>query len=444
MNTTSPVRRPRAWVWGFAKLIIRTYYRVDRVGNTLPDGPLLLVANHPNALLDPAVIQTTAGRQVRFLAKSTLFRRHPLSLLIRNSGAIPVYRRMDAGVDTRRNAEMFSAVEMALAEGGAVCLFPEGTSHDRGRLDPLRTGAARMALASTARAHPVTIVPVGLNFDQLGTFRSRVTTVFGRAFDCRDLMTTYELDEPAAVRELTDRISDRLRRLMVEADPRTDLPLVERVDHLYAAARGVSRAPEDRIVRRRLIADGMDRLREQKPEQLEAFLAEVHRYDANLSRFGLRDRDVEQRISPLLVGRFVVRESLLGLLFIPVAALGVTVFAFPYWLTGQIGRRAPDLSSRATWKVVGGALLYGVWIVGISTLVALWVGNRAAAISAGGLTLLAFGGLLAFEREAAVFRTAAAFVALRQTPLKARARLKRQRAALATVLEQVGEWVRSV
>ena len=139
-----------------------------------------------------------------------------------------------------------------------------------------------------------------------------------------------------------------------------------------------------------------------------------------------------------------MRESLLGLLFIPVAALGVTVFAFPYWLTGQIGRRAPDLSSRATWKVVGGALLYGVWIVGISTLVALWGGNRAAAISAGGLTLLAFGGLLAFEREAAVFRTAAAFVALRQTPLKARARLNRQRAALATVLEQVGEWVRSV
>ena len=145
-----PTQR-RAWVWALASVAIRTFYRVDRTGEPLPEGALLLVANHPNTLIDPAVIQTTAGRQVRFLAKSTLFRGDPLSLLIRSSGAIPVYRRMDPGADTSRNAEMFSAVEAAFSDGESVCLFPEGVSHDRGRLEPLRTGAARMALASTTR-----------------------------------------------------------------------------------------------------------------------------------------------------------------------------------------------------------------------------------------------------------------------------------------------------
>ena len=190
MNTQPPKR----WVWGFARLAVTTFYRVDRIGGPIPDGPLLLVANHPNTLLDPALIQTTAGRPVRFLTKSTLFRRHPLSVLVRHSGAIPVYRTIDPGVDTTRNTEMFRAVEATLAQGDAICLFPEGVSHDRGRLVPLRTGTARMALASHARGVPITIVPVGLNFEHVSAFRSRVTAVFGHPFDCADLSEAYAAD----------------------------------------------------------------------------------------------------------------------------------------------------------------------------------------------------------------------------------------------------------
>jgi glycerol-3-phosphate O-acyltransferase/dihydroxyacetone phosphate acyltransferase len=212
-----PVRSPpsRAWVWGFARLAVRTFYRVERLGTTLPDGPLLLIANHPNTLLDPALLQTTAGRQIRFLAKSTLFRHRTLGVFVRNSGAIPVFRKIDPGVDTSRNAEMFVAVEAALADGEAICLFPEGISHDRGRLETLRTGAARMVLASGAKGHPVTIFPVGLNFEHVARFRSRVTTVFGRPFDGDDLVDRFATDPKSAVRALTQRMSERLRPLLV-------------------------------------------------------------------------------------------------------------------------------------------------------------------------------------------------------------------------------------
>ena len=435
-------RRQQPWVWGLASAAIRTFYRVDRAGEPLPDGALLLVANHPNTLIDPAVIQTTAGRDIRFLAKSTLFGRDPLSLLIRGSGAIPVYRRMDPGADTSRNAEMFSAVEAAFREGVAVCLFPEGISHDRGRLDPLRTGAARMALASTAQGHPVTIVPVGLNFERMASFRSRVTAVFGRPFDCDDLMRTYAHDEPRAVHDLTQRMSDNLRRLMVEANPRGDLSLVARVDRLYASTRGVSTAPEDRLARRRLISEGIDQLRRKDPMRLESFQASLRRYDSNLERFGLRDGDVDRRITSGLAGRFILREGLLGLLLAPITAGSLAVFAAPYWVTGRIGRWAPDLQSRATFQVLGGLIAYGVWITLISTLVWTQRGIALALAVGGGLTLLAFAGLLAVEREASVLRTVNTFLALRQTPLKARARLKRQRTELASVLEQIAEWVR--
>ena len=87
-------------------------------------------------------------------------------------------------------------------------------------------------------------------------------------------------------------------------------------------------------------------------------------------------------------------------------------------------------------------MAYGLWIGLLATVVGVGRGWQVGLGSAGALTALAFIGLFAFEREAAVFRTVKAFLALRQTPLKARAALKRQRVELASVLERVGEWVR--
>ncbi len=141
--------------------------------------PLLLLPNHPNSLLDPAVIWATSGRDVRFLAKSTLFD-GPLRPLLAGAGAIPVYRKLDQGVDVSKNAETFAAVDAALAAGDAICIFPEGVSHSTGRLVPLRTGAARMALSAARAGTRVALVPVGLNFERKTAFRSRVTVVYGQ------------------------------------------------------------------------------------------------------------------------------------------------------------------------------------------------------------------------------------------------------------------------
>ena len=237
MTSAAASSRAGTTVWLLARLAIRIFYRVQRVGAALPDGPVLLVANHPNSLLDPALVQATAGRRIRFLAKSTLFQGHLLSPLIRRSGAIPVYRRIDPGTDVSRNEEMFAAVEAVLAQAAVVCLFPEGISHSTGRLEQLRSGAARIALSSSANGVRVAIVPIGLNFDRLAVFRSRVTVAFGQPFGCDDLVSAYQDNPQAAVRTLTMRIGEYLRRLMIEADPRGDLRMVDRIYQLYSAAR---------------------------------------------------------------------------------------------------------------------------------------------------------------------------------------------------------------
>src|SRR5262245_32932954 len=345
-----------------ARVACRVFYRVDCVDLPPETGATLLLPNHANALLDPAVIWATAERDVRFLAKSVLFE-GPLRFLVAGSGAIPVYRKLDQA-DVSKNADAFAAVDRALAEGDAICIFPEGVSHSEGRLVPLRTGAARMALSAERAGTRVNLVPVGLNFDRKTTFRSRVTVIYGHSFTCEDLADPAA--HPEAVRELTDRIAERMRSLLIEAELKTDAALVDRVDRMYAAARGIGRDPQERVERRRTIAAGIERLRTADPQRYDEILLRMHRYQKRLERFGLRDRHLDWTISTADAVSFAVREALAAVVLGPLALIALVLFAIPYHLTGYAARwftREPDVA--ATAKVVGGFLLYTAWLFAI-------------------------------------------------------------------------------
>jgi glycerol-3-phosphate O-acyltransferase/dihydroxyacetone phosphate acyltransferase len=415
------------------------FYRVDCVGAPPSKGAVLLLPNHPNSLLDPAVIWTTADRDVRFLAKSTLFST-PLRPLLAGAGAVPVYRRHDKGVDTSKNAETFTAVEGALAAGDAVCVFPEGVSHSTGRLVPLRTGAARMALGAERGGTPVAIVPVGLNFDRKTAFRSRVTVVYGRPFSCADLVSGT--DDAAAVRMLTDRIAEHMRRLLIEADPEGDALLVERIDRLYAAARGRPADPADRVARRRAIAAGLDRLRTADAERYDQIFMKFRRYDERLRRIGLRDRHLDWAVSSGDAARFVMRELLAAIVVVPVAVAGLATFAVPYFVTHRIAHRVTrEKDVVATAQLFAGAVVYTVWMALIALAAGTIAGPLAGVVTFLVLPVVAIVGLLAVERESSVVDTVKAWLLLRRTRRETRERLRRSRSELADLLDAVYEWL---
>jgi 1-acyl-sn-glycerol-3-phosphate acyltransferase len=429
------------WIAG---TICRVFYRIDPIGQVPPEGAVLLLPNHPNSLLDPAIVWSTSGRDVRFLAKSTLFD-GPLRPLLAGAGAIPVYRKLDQGVDTARNVEMFKAVSVALASGDAVCIFPEGISHSTGRLEPLRTGAARMVLGAERENTRVALVPVGLNFDRKTSFRSRVTVVFGPAFSGHDLLPDSDAAHPAAVRALTDRIAGHMRKLLIEADPRADAALVERVDRLYSAARGRPSSPEQRLARRRAIAGGIDRLRQADPDRYDQILLRLRQYDQRLQRFGLRDRHLDWHVSTEDAVRFGLREIELGVVLLPLAALGFVLFFVPYWLTGAVARKlARDRDVLATAQVFSGAAIYAAWLAVIGAFIWWIAGRTPAIVTVLILPVIALAALFAIERESAVLDAVRAWRLLRRAHRDTPARLRRRRSELADVLDEVNEWLSGV
>ncbi len=233
-----------------------------------------------------------------------------------------------------------------------------------------------------------------------------------------------------------------MRRLLIEADPRGDAALVERVDRLYAAARDRPADPAERLARRRTIAEGMARLREADPERYDQILMRLRRYDNRLRRFGLRDRHLDWQISSQSAWTFAVRELIVGIVLLPLCALGLVVFVVPYQVTGFIARRVTRQHDViATAQVFTGLVVYGAWLAAIGALVWSVAGRTAALTTMLLMPVVAVAALFAIERESAVIDAVRAWWLLRRARRSTRASLRRRRSELADLLDEVNQWL---
>ena len=93
----------------------------------------------------------------------------------------------------------------------------------------------------------------------------------------------------------------------------------------------------------------------------------------------------------------------------------------------------------ATIKVLGGIAIYGVWTGLVSAAIGWLWGGAWGAASLVLLPVLAVAGLFAVERESSAWQTARSWFAVRSTHASTTKALKRHRAELAVVLEEIYE-----
>ena len=419
----------------------RSYYRLSIAGGDVPRaGPVLLVANHPNSLIDPAMVATAARRPVRFLAKSSLFTHPAVGWLVRGAGAIPVYRQQDNPAEMRRNLEMFRAVHAALAEGAAIAIFPEGISHSQPSVTPLKTGAARIALgAATLRGSAFPIIPVGLVVRDKGTFRSAALAIVGAPVDWDDL-ALGGVESPEAVRDLTGRIDVALRAVTVNLDEWEDAPLVECAEAIHAAEMGVPRDDLTRHERVRDTARILGILRTSGDPRWKPLADDVRRHDRELRRLGLRPIDLREppRVRAAL-GWTLRTLPLMAAVASGVAAAGIIVFWIPYRLTDTLARVGkPNADTVSTYKVLGGAAVFLVWIVLLAGIVGAVAGAGWGLAAMVILPTLAFATLAITERWSDAWTDIRRFFLLRRKDELLRDLRETQR-NLAERLEDVRE-----
>lgn len=373
------------------RFAIRVYFRrVEVVGlkHVPRETPLIFVLNHPNALVDPAFLLCLAPRRVSFLAKAPLFRMPVLGYLVRAMDSLPVYRHQDGGEDVSKNIEMFVAARKLLARGGTIGICPEGVSHDEKRLRPIKTGAARIALGavSTGEVIDLKIVPAGLYYTSKTKFRSEVLLYFGNPIEVEPVSLEEGGNPPrVAVRELSTRIENALREVMLDAQHEESLHTITRAEKIFSSATDEegsdSLAQELQLQQRFIKAYAI--LRDRAPERLRRLETRMSRFEEELTLAGVDPDDLSPPTSTLAVFGHLLSRVVLFLLLIGPAALGAAVHYPAYRLGGFLATRfsknEEDVISTVkilsamllfplTWIAVG-IVSYSLWGLGIAGVV---------------------------------------------------------------------------
>ena len=429
-------------------LLTLFYRRVDVVGaDRIPGmGPLIVAANHHNALVDAMLIVGTFPRPMRVLAKAPLFKSPLVGPFLRLMRGVPVYRRVEAGDDPQKNDAMFAAAIGAVRAGGALLIFPEGTTTPRPTLLPLRTGAARILFGAVRAGLPgATLLPVGLVFHDPGTFRAAsALVVVGPPVPLDDLLDGAGAGEEAGVRALTERLADAIRDQIVEAEDHHTLELLRILEQAWyqEQGRGGPSDPEAALAWRRRVMRSARDLAEREPVRVAELRRRIERYRANLDEVGIRSDQLDRPYTAGAVIRYVAENVVTLALGLPLALWGIVCHTAPYFLVGRAVRwLGRTIEEEATDKMAAGLVFYPLcWLVEGWFCGRLWGAWGLGAF----LILLAPSGLLALawrERLERVGRQARAFGRF-LADARLRDDLRAERHALVTELTRLAAIVR--
>ncbi len=374
-------------------------------------GPLIFVLNHPNGLIDPAMVFCALPRRISFLAKSTVFGLPVVSWVLRVVEALPVYRRIDPQVDMTNNQRTFTACHDLLQRGRCIALFPEGISHSAPSLQPIKTGAARIALGalsikasdnapSQAPLEKLLIVPAGLYYTSHTPFRGEALLQFGELLEIS--APKIEPDgEPnrEQVRELTNRIAEALRAVTLNFTNVEEQDAIAKAETIISSGSRTlrwQRSLLEEFRTRMQLALGRRLKQLHMPQRVEHLETRLQKYEQNLKALGLTPDHLQiSRHSRRELWGLAWRSALLWLLF-PIAWVGLMLHGPAYLVCEVIAyffrTHGPD-EGRATVKILAAIVFMPLTWLLIATGIFFWQSWQAALVSIPVVALCGYAGL---------------------------------------------------
>ena len=417
-----------------ARVALRWYYRdiqVEGLARIPRRGPLLLVVNHPNALVDALLVVSLVPRRVLITAKATIFQNPLGGALLRWLGVLPLRRASDEArrggpLSPARNKETFRAVYDALRRNGTVLIFPEGKSHDEPSLAPLKTGAARMALYAQeiGNVADLAIVPIGLTFERKDEPRTRVFAQVGEPLVVGGWQAPPGV--PAA-EALTAEIDARLRAVTLNFQTIDDATRAARLAALIAAVfaeepsiGGAARG----LGRQAVIARRIDEFSSRLPntddasrthaDELVRRLDALERFASN-HRLSLEDAGISVAWSHAI--HIIVREGWLLLVGGPAAMWGRINHWVPFRAARLVAMRSVDSAADPAMRtLVAGTAFVAVTYLAQSALVASLWGSVWALLYLVSLPLAADINFYLSDRMQRALQITRAFLLFRRNP----------------------------
>lgn len=232
--------------------------------------------------------------------------------------------------------DTYQAVYKRLEENGCIVIFPEGGSHDRPTLLPLKPGVAVMALGGIkAGVKNLKIMAIGLNYCKADVFRSRVLVEVGDPFSVPDQIYEKfeEGDRRGAYQDLMEMIKDKMEDVTLNAPNYKTQKIMQTARRLYQ--NGAELNADQYLTLYRRFLRGYEKWKDE--EEFQHLLKEIEAYLKQLKTLGLKDKQLEtapqsNSCFTLLKVLFQITFSLLVTTFLLVLALPGMILNLPLFL----------------------------------------------------------------------------------------------------------------
>lgn len=350
-------------------LTLKTTYRnIDLIQkDRIPKkGPVIFVANHPTAFMDPTLLAALQERPVNFLTRGDFYNNPLHGFLLSLLHVRPLYRMHESGFSkVKSNLSTFSSLSKAFRKNKTILVSVEGNATHEKRMRPVRKGAARIALEAleSKEIDEICLVPVGFSFTYAEQFRSHVMIIFDDPIKASDYYPVYLENKARGINALTGEIKKRLEANVVIVDVGKE-DVAEAFFILYRSEHPrpfwpVITGRKDQLLAEKAIADGVNAL---DAPDYEAWNARQKAYFSALAQAGITDAALIQKNACTLWNSIILLAG-----FIP-AVLGILwswppIFPGKYLAANKVRRLEFKVSVRMGVSM-GAVLVYSfLWLL---------------------------------------------------------------------------------
>ena len=198
------------------------YFKTWQINNaeSIPNsGPIIFIPNHQNAFLDAIIMICSSSRNPWSIARASVFKEGLVTKILTICQIKPVFRVRDGFGSLRNNDVIIQEWSDMLAKDQDILIFAEGNHNEPYAGGVLQKGFARMTMQFKEKnSTPLTIVPVGIHYEDHYSFRSRVLVNFGDPIRVNDILNESQ-SEREKLETLVTITDDALKRLAVAITP---------------------------------------------------------------------------------------------------------------------------------------------------------------------------------------------------------------------------------
>ena len=279
------------------------------------------------------------------------------------------------------HSKFYSSVFQRLSENQAIGIFPEGGSHDRTDLLPLKAGISLIALEAMQKCgKTIPVVPVGINYLSGHRFRSRVFVEIGKPIvPSQDILNEFAnggAEKRAAVSTFLKQIHVGLKMCTVGASDFAHFQFFRMMNKLYLPTNfnnGRSISEIEKLGMQRVFASGYEKVKEE--QDVKELFSKVLSYRQTLKAYSMPDHKVENSVPDESIVDTILSIIEIGMYMVVLLPLTLAAFAcFLFFLPVTVpvrlyaAKKARDAVKKSTVKLEGKDVL-GTWKILVSFVI---------------------------------------------------------------------------